>query len=90
MADDQFYLVCAAFFEQRLLDHLAQQRDGENVEICVLSSNWSALSLNGQKARDVLAACTDADLSLLDFAGYLRSKSLSQAMTSGPSACLCG
>ena len=28
MADDRFYLVCAAFFEQRLLDHLAQNRAG--------------------------------------------------------------
>ncbi|MEN8896285.1 MAG: FAD-dependent oxidoreductase [Yoonia sp.] len=67
MADDQFYLVCAAFFEQRLLDHLAQQRDAEDVIITALSSDWSALSLNGPKARDVLAACTDADLSNAGF-----------------------
>jgi len=67
MADDQFYLVCAAFFEQRLLDHLAQQRGAENVTISALSSDWSALSLNGPKARDVLAACTDADLSNAGF-----------------------
>ena len=26
MAEDRFYLVCAAFFEQRLLDHLAAIR----------------------------------------------------------------
>ena len=63
LADDQFYLVCAAFYEQRLLDHLAQQRDAEEVTICNLSSDWSALSINGPKARDVLATCTDADLS---------------------------
>jgi dimethylglycine dehydrogenase len=67
MADDQFYLVCAAFFEQRLLDHLAHQRDAEDVTITALSSDWSALSLNGPKARDVLAACTDADLSNAGF-----------------------
>lgn len=67
LADDQFYLVCAAFYEQRLLDHLAQQRDAEEVTICTLSSDWSALSINGPKARDVLATCTDADLSNAGF-----------------------
>ena len=67
MAEDQFYLVCAAFFEQRLLDHLAHQREGEKVTITALSSDWSALSLNGPKARDVLAACSDADLSNAGF-----------------------
>ena len=67
MADDEFYLVCAAFFEQRLLDHLAQQRDEEDVKISALSSDWSALSLNGPKSRNVLAHCTDADLSNAGF-----------------------
>ncbi len=67
MAEDKFYLVCAAFFEQRLLDHLEQQRKSENVTITALSSDWSALSLNGPRARDVLGACTDADLSNAGF-----------------------
>lgn len=67
MNDDRFYLVCAAFFEQRLLDHLNHQRVDEDVTITALSSDWSALSLNGPKARDVLAACTDTDLSNAGF-----------------------
>ncbi len=67
MAEDSFYLVCAAFFEQRLLDHLNHQRAEEDVTITALSSEWSALSLNGPKSRDVLAACTDADLSNAGF-----------------------
>ncbi|MDA7423956.1 FAD-dependent oxidoreductase [Thalassococcus lentus] len=67
MADDRFYLVCAAFFEQRLLDHLAQHRAGEDVQVTALSEAWSALALNGPKARDVLGACTDADLSNAGF-----------------------
>ncbi len=67
MAEDKFYLVCAAFFEQRLLDHLAHNRAEEEVTIAALSSEWSALSLNGPKARDVLEACTDADLSNAGF-----------------------
>ena len=67
MAEDKFYLVCAAFFEQRLLDHLALHRGDEAVTITPLSSDWAALTLNGPKARDVLAACTDADLSNAGF-----------------------
>ena len=78
MADDEFYLVCAAFFEQRLLDHLAQQRDEEDVKISALSSDWSALSLNGPKSRNVLAHCTDADLSNAGFR-WLSAKKITVA-----------
>ena len=62
MAEDKFYLVCAAFFEQRLLDHLAAHLGDAEVTVTALSDNWGALSLNGPKSRDVLAACTDARL----------------------------
>jgi len=62
MAEDRFYLVCAAFFEQRLLDHLAHHRNDEDVTVVALSSDWSALSLNGPRSRDVLAECTDTPL----------------------------
>jgi dimethylglycine dehydrogenase len=67
LGDDRFYLVCAAFFEQRLLDHLQQHRADEDVTIAALSDQWSALSLNGPKSRHVLAACSDADLSNAGF-----------------------
>ena len=63
LAKDRFYLVCAAFFEQRLLDHLDRHTDGEEIRLTCLSEDWAALALNGPKAREVLAACTDADLS---------------------------
>ena len=62
MDADSYYLVCAAFFEQRLLDHLNHHRTDEDVSITALSNAWSALALNGPCARDVLAACTDAAL----------------------------
>ena len=62
LSDDRFYLVCAAFFEQRLLDHLAAHRAQEDATVTALSSSWAALALNGPRARDVLAACTDAAL----------------------------
>ncbi len=67
LADDRFYLVCAAFFEQRLLDHLNQQRNAEDVQIIKRSDAWAALALNGPKSRDVLAACTDAPLDNANF-----------------------
>ena len=67
MAEDCYYLVCAAFFEQRLVDHLNQNLAGETLLIKTLSEDWSALSLNGPKSREVLAQCTDADLSNAGF-----------------------
>ncbi len=67
MADDRFYLVCAAFLEQRLLDHLTNNGIDDDAVITTLSSDWCALSLNGPGSRDVLGACTDADLSNCGF-----------------------
>jgi dimethylglycine dehydrogenase len=64
MAEDRFYLVCAAFFEQRLLDHLRDARIfGENsTTVTPVSDSWGALALNGPRSREVLGACTDARL----------------------------
>ena len=67
MAKDRFYLVCAIFFEQRLLDHLNRHRNAEALEITKRSDDWSAIALQGPKSRDVLAANTDAEL---DNAGF--------------------
>lgn len=67
MGEDRFYLVCAAFFEQRLLDHLATQRDGEDATVTALSDSWGALALNGPRARDVLSKVTDAPLENASF-----------------------
>lgn len=63
LAEERFYLVCAAFFEQRLLDHLNQHRAGEDVQILLRSDDWAALALNGPSARDVLARCIETNLS---------------------------
>ncbi|MCT4556288.1 MAG: FAD-dependent oxidoreductase [Pelagimonas sp.] len=67
LAVDRFYLVCAAFFEQRLLDHLATHQAGEQAEVINRSNAWAALSLNGPRARDILRQCTEADLSNAGF-----------------------
>jgi dimethylglycine dehydrogenase len=67
LAEGRYYLVCAAFFEQRLLDHLVAHQGAANVEILNRSSEWAALSLNGPRSRDVLKQCTDASLGNADF-----------------------
>ncbi|MEM1048709.1 MAG: FAD-dependent oxidoreductase [Pseudomonadota bacterium] len=68
LAEDRFYLVCAAFFEQRLLDHLAAHRKPETrIDVDNLSDAWAALALQGPRSRTVLSAVTDA---ALDNAGF--------------------
>ena len=71
MTDDSYYFVCAAFFEQRLLDHLhkhgAAVKLADQVNIENLSSDWAAVAINGPASRDVLAKCTDA---VLDNKGF--------------------
>ena len=63
LAEDSYYVVCAAFFEQRLLDHLAAHAAGHDVAVHNRSQSWAALALNGPNARRILQQCTDADLS---------------------------
>ncbi|MEM7214534.1 MAG: FAD-dependent oxidoreductase [Pseudomonadota bacterium] len=67
LAEDRFYIVCAAFFEQRLLDHLNLRRKDENIDVIKRSDEWSAITINGPKARDVLAGCTNAPLDNASF-----------------------
>ncbi|MGB5708310.1 MAG: FAD-dependent oxidoreductase [Arenicellales bacterium] len=67
LADDRFYLVCAAFFEQRLLDHLNHRLRDEEVEIIKRSDDWAAVTINGPRSREVLTECTDAALDNASF-----------------------
>ena len=67
LAEDRFYIVCAAFFEQRLLDHLALHHGDENIKVINRSDDWAALSLNGPRSRDILSACTDTPLDNASF-----------------------
>jgi len=67
MGADRFYLVCAAFFEQRLLDHLACHQGTDQATFTALSDSWGAVSLNGPRARDVLSECTDTALDNTSF-----------------------
>ena len=63
LAADRFYLVCAAFFEQRLLDHLENYRGTYQAQVIVRSEQWAALALNGPQARAILQRCSANDLS---------------------------
>jgi len=78
LEDDSFYLVCAAFFEQRLLDHLMREAKGANIRISNHSTNWSALALQGPRSRDVLAAATDTPLDNANFR-WLSAKQITVA-----------
>ena len=65
--ENRYYIVCAAFFENRLLDHLSRYKKEHKVEITLRSNDWAALSLNGPKSRDILQSVTNASLSNQDF-----------------------
>ena len=67
LAEDRFYIVCAAFFEQRLLDHLARESGGGKVDVINRSTGWAALALQGPRSRLVLGAVTDAPLDNASF-----------------------
>ena len=67
LEDQRYYLVCAAFFEQRLLDLLLLNRKQEQFDIVNHSTNWGALTINGPRSRDTLSACTDAELDNANF-----------------------
>ena len=73
MDDDRYYLVCAAFFEQRLLDHIANYGDAGDYQVINRSYDWAALALQGPKSRSILGAVTDAGLSNAEFP-WLKAK----------------
>ena len=76
LAKDCFYFTCAAFFEQRLLDHLTfRRKPHEQLTIQNLSSEWSALALSGPRSREILSTCTPAPLDNTAFP-WLRAQEL--------------
>ena len=67
MDEDRYYLVCAAFFEQRLLDHITNYGKAGDYQVINRSYDWAALALQGPKSRTILGAVTDAGLSNAQF-----------------------
>lgn len=62
LSENRFYITCAAFFEQRVLDHLAWHAGLATVKIRCLSQQWEAIALQGPLSRGILGRCTDACL----------------------------
>ena len=77
-ADDAFYLTCAAFFEQRLLDHLDRYRGDAAVDISNLSDTWFAMALQGPKSKATLTPHVDVSLEKADFP-WLRGQEITVA-----------
>ena len=61
-AENSFFLVCAAFYENRLLDHLAHNTGNLSVKFANLSREWCGLSIQGPKSRTVLSKTTTCAL----------------------------
>ena len=64
---EHYYLVCAVFYERRLLDHLSKCRTTERVHWENRTESWSALALYGPWSRKVLKAWTSASLDNSEF-----------------------
>ncbi len=64
---DNYYLICAVFYERRLLDHLYSYRTNESVRWENRTEFWSALALNGPRARDILNSCVTTTLGNSEF-----------------------
>jgi len=74
LSDSRFYLVCAAFFEQRLIDYLNQYVTAKGVQIINRSDSFGALAIQGPFARPVLAGTTSAPLDNANFRWMSASK----------------
>lgn len=64
LSSTHFWFITGAPSERRMWDWLTlHQRGSETVEVCNRSDDIGILTLAGPKARDVLAACTEDDVS---------------------------
>ncbi len=64
LAADHFYVLSAAVAQEHDYDQMAWRKlDSENVTISDITDDFGVLVLAGPRARDVLSACTDTDLS---------------------------
>ncbi len=62
LRNDQFVMICAPFYERRLLDHIRMHCEAMSIDVVNRSDAWAGLALQGPMARKVLGACTDARL----------------------------
>jgi dimethylglycine dehydrogenase len=62
LADDKFFVITGAAWEDRDFDRL-NWASGDDTDVSNVTDDWGALVLAGPRARDVLGSLTDADLS---------------------------
>ena len=74
LADDRYYIVTGTGFRTHDLAWIRQNIPaGLDATITDVTEDWGTLSLMGPRARDVLAAVTDADVSNAAFPfGHVR------------------
>lgn len=61
--ENTFYIMTAAFFEQRVRDHFQfAVNAGEDVTVTVVSEDWGVLAMSGPRSRDVLSQITSEPL----------------------------
>ena len=64
LAEDHFYVLSAAVAQEHDYDQMTWRRlPSENVQITDVTDSYGVLVLAGPRARDVLSACTDTDVS---------------------------
>lgn len=63
LADDHFFVVTGAAWEDRDFDRFTAAGGGDGASVDNVTGDFGALVLTGPKARDILAPLTDADLS---------------------------
>ena len=73
IAADRFYIVTGTGFRSHDLGWIADHVPGGDVHLSDVTEDWGTLSLMGPKARDVLSAVTDDDVSNAGFPfGHIR------------------
>ncbi|HWA43283.1 MAG TPA: FAD-dependent oxidoreductase [Hypericibacter adhaerens] len=83
LAADHFYVLSAAAAQLYDMDQLCWRlKQGERVTIADVTDDFGVLVLAGPKARDVLAACTKADLTNASFR-WLTGKEIEVAGVKG-------
>jgi len=77
--DDRFYMMFAAFSEQKVFDWLVQHRQPEDrVDISIVSGQRGCLVVSGPRSRDVLSQITDTAIDNESWP-WLRARTISAA-----------
>ena len=81
IAEDRFYVVTGTGFRTHDLGWIVDHLPAGKVRVEDVTEDWGTLSLMGPRARDVLAAVTDADLSNAAFPfGHVREIDIAGAL----------